>query len=583
MASAAGTAGTVSAADGRRPAPTRPGNAYVILSAVLLVAFASMLLNSPRTPPPAIAEIAPVAAQQITEAPPEQTTNVGATTDAGGSGESGPTGEGSPTDDDSSEEANGPPEERPRTSRCALGTPPRQIEDPQSPPCVAFWQGDNGGATAPGVTKNEIVVGVHVNRQFTQPLLDFFNERFQFYGRKLVVKKLTDYGAGDPADPFDGGCLPRYQQATAKDAATLGVRPFAATFYAYCGGFSYAKEMHRYGIVYAGIEGMFTEADLGRMAPHVWQYPMENARMFANTADWICARFAKETAAYTQDPLRTRTRKFGIVLQLQWGHSQNDLNTKAMEQRLKACTGQDEVPTHTLVPTEGAPNPSERLTIVDKMSGAGVTSVVCLCDYVVLGEIGQVATSQEYFPEWLVNSYIGLDHDYHHHVFGAREHLAHTIGLSFTPMQRQVEEEPFMWALAEACPACAMQASTQDPQEIVLLRNTYRSLLMLSSGIQLAGPNLTPANFEAALRRTTFPNPDHPIMAGRVGFPAGHSMTLDSVEWWWGNTGRSPYDRNPPGAICYLEGGRRVSDYSKLPKATGAGPFQQAPCFSGRR
>src|SRR5207248_1022396 len=38
----------------------------------------------------------------------------------------------------------------PSTKQC-VGHPPRQTEDPLSPPCVAFFTGDNGGATYRGV------------------------------------------------------------------------------------------------------------------------------------------------------------------------------------------------------------------------------------------------------------------------------------------------------------------------------------------------------------------------------------------------------------------------------------------------
>src|SRR5688500_1174590 len=39
------------------------------------------------------------------------------------------------------------------TKRC-VGSPPRQTEDPLSPPCVAHFEGDNGGATYQGVTRD---------------------------------------------------------------------------------------------------------------------------------------------------------------------------------------------------------------------------------------------------------------------------------------------------------------------------------------------------------------------------------------------------------------------------------------------
>ena len=47
--------------------------------------------------------------------------------------------------------------------RC-VGDPPRQTEDPQSPPCVAYWTGDNGGATWKGVTHTTVTVVTPVAR-----------------------------------------------------------------------------------------------------------------------------------------------------------------------------------------------------------------------------------------------------------------------------------------------------------------------------------------------------------------------------------------------------------------------------------
>ena len=72
-----------------------------------------------------------------------------------------------------------------RSRRC-IGDPPRQIEDPQSPPCVPYWEGDNGGATTRGVTRNEIRLAAPNWDAFKYPALEaFFNRRFEFYGRSL--------------------------------------------------------------------------------------------------------------------------------------------------------------------------------------------------------------------------------------------------------------------------------------------------------------------------------------------------------------------------------------------------------------
>src|SRR5207249_12173565 len=93
----------------------------------------------------------------------------------------------------------------------------------------------------------------------------------------------------------------------------------------------------------------------------------------------------------------------------------------------------------------------------------------------------------------------------------------------------------------------------------VVRHHEYRDLLLLASGIQMAGPNLTPGTFEAALQRTVFPNPPSPLFAGHVGFSTGsHRQTIDAAEWWWSVNTVSPYKR-PNGTICYVDHGLRHS------------------------
>ena len=86
-----------------------------------------------------------------------------------------------------------------QVKRCVGPPPLRQIEDPQSPPCIAYCKGDNGGATAKGVTRDSIYIAVptpeNSQAQYTA-LVNFFNNRFQFYGRKLVLEFCRRSGGG---------------------------------------------------------------------------------------------------------------------------------------------------------------------------------------------------------------------------------------------------------------------------------------------------------------------------------------------------------------------------------------------------
>lgn len=101
----------------------------------------------------------------------------------------------------------------------------------------------------------------------------------------------------------------------------------------------------------------------------------------------------------------------------------------------------------------------------------------------------------------------------------------------------------------------------------------YKPLLLLASGIQEAGPELTPHAFAGnggdypGLQGTDFPNPETVDLAGRVGFDGDHSMVDDATVIWWSHTepstwGNDAYQlENPrrtiPGTWCYADKGKR--------------------------
>ena len=137
-----------SASKGQRP--RAPGMAYTAMVTALLVVVAAVALNAAQPPPPAIAEFAPQAVQQIKQSQQGQgegegqgegtgkgACQAGAVT-CGGASPSPPAGPiltkpGQPAIDVA-------------RVRACVGSPPRQTEDPQSPPCVPYFNGPNGGA-----------------------------------------------------------------------------------------------------------------------------------------------------------------------------------------------------------------------------------------------------------------------------------------------------------------------------------------------------------------------------------------------------------------------------------------------------
>ena len=236
------TAATIGATRGRPPRGGRASLVNAGVSAAVLLLIAVVVLNPTNQPPPAIAELAPQPQKQITEAPQEQSSQFG---------------KGAPGDAARTRRAVPPRRRPPYRSACrrylapvsgaALGNPPRQIEDPQSPPCVAFWEGtDNGGATAKGVTADEIRIAVAEWNDEIHPPMQAFLARFPVLRTQDQAHQVRDQ-PGQPAE----------QQADAQEVDEQ-LQVFASMSGANGGGYFYhreslAPEDHQHDAFHQGI------------------------------------------------------------------------------------------------------------------------------------------------------------------------------------------------------------------------------------------------------------------------------------------------------------------------------------------
>ncbi|MCA1830135.1 MAG: hypothetical protein LC663_01270, partial [Actinobacteria bacterium] len=187
---------------------------------------------------------------------------------------------------------------------------------------------------------------------------------------------------------------------------------------------------------------------------------------------------------------------------------------------------------------------------------ANVTSVVCFCDDAdVQSALMQNATAQQYRPEWILSTYIDADVD-NSFQKAPPDQSSHVIGLSFRNMWLPREYMPGYWSIKDAHPEFDPSAA-----EAYDLAARYSSLLLLASGIQTAGPNLTAKTFETGLQATTFPNPGAegaPYYQAWVGFPNGdHTMMHDATMYWFSPSDRGTMDPTNPGAVCYVDRGKR--------------------------
>ena len=559
----------------RRPGRT-PGTANLGIVLAVLAVLLPLLLNAATSAPPTAAEFSPNASQVIKKAPPGQAAAVNGTGEgkAPGSG-SGPgkgAGAGSPKPTPAASTVAIPADQ---LKKCVGPPPLRQIEDPQSPPCIAYWKGDNGGATAKGVTRDSIYVAVPTPKGFQKEytaLAKFFNNRFQLYGRKIVLQFCSP-GAGADSNGSGGQDGQVQDASNASKGCGSGVPPFASLYYQFDNGRYYNQQMAcRFKTVVVASYTPFDTSYMKTCRPYLFQYTMASEQMFDQMGEWACARLAGRPARFgggttnTGAQLTATTRKFGIFL-APFYHDDPVARRSALRQmteRLKACGAEvpaDRIIINPVTETNAGQSldPASASNAIAQMRRADVTSIFCFCGVFPYGALARAAASNSYQPEWLSSTYGILD-DYNGLLLSAAptDQLKHLFGLSFIPRHVNPLLEPYNVGIQEGDPAVAARTSNGDFTNFTQL---YRPLLMLAAGLQMAGPKLTAASFQSGLLKTTFPNPITTLNAGDVGLDSeGFSFTRDATEYWYSSTAKGPYSDDgagAKGAICYLDSGRR--------------------------
>jgi len=554
-------------ADSRVPGPLYSALAFVVILVVFGIALTSL-----QPPPPAIAEFAPQAQQQIKQSLEEQTSLLG----KGPGGGLGPGGSPSPTPSALASLLQTP---APPKVRLCVGNPPRQIEDPQSPPCVSYWSGDNGGATYQGVTGDSITIAVPQYKeipfggyggpngaaQFYADLENFFNKRFEFYGRKV---HLVDASAGKPGnDPSQPGAAsdPATDRAYA-DQVYKTFKPFASLRLEGAFGDSqeYNIEMARLGVPSTWIYSRDTDQTLAQYAPYRWQYPAALNRMEQFFGSWICEQLAGKPARYVgvgSPDIQGKTRKFGLLFEYSDDLQKagyDDLTTALAQCNTKFAY------TYSYVRNDQSSQDaaSTQTNTLIQMRNAGVTSIALFVSPIG-GSNGNTDTSQGavawtnraqslgYFPEWLINSYAQMTENFIGKTMPSQE-WRNAFGLTIFPKSVPAADNSMYWATREVDPT----VTYNNTYDLSAFTQWYKEVLTMMSGLQMAGPHLTPQTFMQGLQRTIFPNPDTPQYAGHVRFgPGGFSMTDDAAEVWWSPS--APDRDGSSGAYCYVDHGTR--------------------------
>ena len=200
------------------------GKAKSLLPLVYLVvaaALAAVVLPSTLRPPP---DQASASSALSPDAPPdEDPETIIQSLQQAGSRTAGATGEATATTTTTTQ----PVQTAPGRGQC-YGNPPKAFDSVYAPPCQPAFTGDNGGATAKGVTETEIKIGLSpdltgtrrecgeipetaepgendTNRTY-RVLRDFFNQNLELYGRRMrwFYSCAPDGSAGEEAERARG-------------------------------------------------------------------------------------------------------------------------------------------------------------------------------------------------------------------------------------------------------------------------------------------------------------------------------------------------------------------------------------------
>lgn len=438
-----------------------------------------------------------------------------------------------------------------------------QVESDYSPPCFSFT-GDNGAATHRGITEDTITVSYrflidgHLLETLgglagqslgedaedlwrtTAGLVDYFNTNLEFYGRTIELERFDGRGtltaelveAG--REEADNDALTAVDMEAFADIGTgLGsTQPYAEALA--------GREVLTFGVPYMSRQ-WFQEH-----APYAWS-SFSDCTLVAETAAQLGnERLLDEPAILAGGDLNNRPRTLGVI------HPNNREYTRCTEATLDMLRSAGNEPalvqnyTLDLGATE-----TNAASIMARLRDADITSVGCACDPLMVRALAALAEQQGYQPEWFILGVGFWDLDLVGQMIaqGSGDQWSRSIGASPSASPEPVGE-------SEAYRAYTSVRDDEPSQAVDLI---YAQLYRLAIGIQMAGPELTPENFQTGM----FNYPGGSGALGAWAFsPENHAGVIDARIVWWDMDAASPFNGEPG---TYADTGERFIDASDTP------------------
>lgn len=425
-----------------------------------------------------------------------------------------------------------------RTTACADGRDLQVEGDGYSPPCIEFT-GSNGGATSRGVTPNEIVVSARVLdepgfqealaqlagadivdtpadvRRTLGALVEYFNKNFQFYGRKLKIEFYDGKGSTQ-AEILGGG-----QEEAQQDArhASREIKAFAEIA---AGTPPFADALSQEQVVNFGAPYMSRKWFADRY-PYAWAGVPDCSIVVETAAEYALKKLYGKPAKFAGGNLKDVTRKFGTIAPENTWYQECVDDGEAL--LAKGGVPASDFPFRVKYQLNLATMSNQATNVIAKMKDEKITSIFTGFDPVMAIFLTGKATEQDYQPEWIIVGVAAQDIDLVGQLFD-QDSWSRAFGVSylseFQPLRASYGYNAYK------------QVRSDEPAFVVDL--IYYQLYMLSIGVQMAGPNLTPQSFAEGMDR--YPGGTGP--AGTWGFgPGDQTPPEDAREIWYDPNQRS--------------------------------------------
>lgn len=422
-----------------------------------------------------------------------------------------------------------------------------------APPCVAKSDGQNPGATYQGVSGEEIKIVQYVGKgndavdailkaqgAFVEPeqykafnaaAANFINQRYELYGRKVVIKFVQ--GTCETIPP-DVSCLQGELRKVVQQE-----KPFAVFWNTSLCSACFA-ELSKLRTVNLG--GWNFRDEFGqRWRPYHYDITMSGTRLAQHAGRFWCQQLTGHNAEYSRN-YKDKTRQLGVIA------TNDPENQNTVEIDLKrelAKCGQDYGNRKYFYEQDISTADQQRRAGVLAMRGNAVdpnddaTSVMCFCDLVAPAFLYQEEDTQQYYPENIVTGTGFMDTDAASQAYigpvGCPQGNPCAFDGAFGFSSITTTEPQFKGAGHRVYAAGGGKGQTFESAT-----TQWDYLNLTASAIQMAGPNLNPETFEqGAFRLGARGDANHVL---RQISPGNYSWNQDAMRFYWSSTKTSPYN-----------------------------------------